>query len=47
MISSRGAWVAQSGKHLTSSRVMISQFLSLSSTSGLCTDSVEPAQYSF
>ena len=30
----RGAWVAQSVKHLTSTQVMISQLVSLSSTSG-------------
>ena len=41
----RGAWVAQSGKRLTSAQVMISQFVSLSPTSGsvLTAQSLQPA----
>ena len=47
----RGAWVAQSVKHLTSAQVMISQFLSSSPTLGsvltaqsleIASDSVSP-----
>ena len=41
----RGAWVAQSVKHLTSAQVMISQFVSSSSALGsvLTAQSLEPA----
>ena len=41
----RGAWVAQSVNHLTSSQVMISQSVSSSPTSGsvLTAQSLEPA----
>ena len=44
----RGAWVAQSAKHLTSSQVMISRFVSSSPTSGsvLTAQSLEPASVS-
>ena len=41
----RGAWVAQSVKHLTLAQVMISRFVSLSPVSGsvLTAQSLEPA----
>ena len=41
----RGAWVAQSVKHLTSSQVMVSQLMSLSATLGsaLSAQSLDPA----
>ena len=41
----RGAWVAQSVEHLTPVRVMISQFMGSSPTSGfvLTAQSLEPA----
>ena len=41
----RGAWVAQLVKHLTSAQVMISQFMGSSPTSGfvLTAQSLEPA----
>ena len=39
----RGAWVAQSVKHLTSTLVMISQFMDgFQPSVSLCTDSSEP-----
>ena len=38
-----GAWIAQSVKHPTAARVMISQFVGLSPRLGLCADSAEPA----
>ena len=43
--TSRGAWVAQSVKRLTSAQVMISRFVSLSPVSGsvLTAQSPEPA----
>ena len=42
---SRGTWVAQSVKHMTLARVMISQFVGSSPTSGsvLIAQSLEPA----
>ena len=45
MVKIRGAWVAQSVKHLTSTQVMISQFVSSSPASGsvLTARSLEPA----
>ena len=45
---SRGTWVAQSVKHLTSAQVTIPQFVSLSLASGsvLTAQSLEPASYS-
>ena len=43
-----GAWVAQSGKPLTSAQIMISRFMSSSPTSRsvLTAQSLEPAPYS-
>ena len=45
LITGRGAWVAQSVKHPTSARVIISQFTSSSPTSGsvLTAQSLEPS----
>ena len=45
IVSSRGAWVAQLVKLLTSAQVMISQFVGLSPVSGsvLTAQSLEPA----
>ena len=45
IIQHRGSWVAQSVKHPTLARVMISQFVSLSPVSGsvLIVQSLEPA----
>ena len=45
IVPSRGVWVAQLVKHLTSAQVMISQFMGSSPTSGsvLTAQSLEPA----
>ena len=54
--TARGAWVAQSVKHLTSAQVMISRIVSLSPASGSvltahsldpASDSVSPSLYPF